>query len=202
MDSKLALVDCIEDVKEKLTSGEYRTMLELLAKIKVNTNSESESEEESESESESESGSETSAEDREYERIRQRRRRQIPDIQIRVWNGTEVVEHSSRSYDTGFARPTKISNQLATFLGIPEGVLIARPDVTKGITKYVKDHDLQKTENKRIIDLDKPGGQALRTLLNVPNGTELTFFNLQMFLKIHFPSWYFPDGVYRQIPLD
>lgn len=88
---------------------------------------------------------------------------------------------------SGFAKPTKISAELATFLGVSEGEMIARPDVTKGITKYVKEHNLQKEENKRIIDLTKPGGEALVELLNIPEGQELTFFNLQKYLKIHFP---------------
>jgi len=88
---------------------------------------------------------------------------------------------------SGFAKPTKISTELATFLGVSEGEMIARPDVTKGITKYVKEHNLQKEENKRIIDLTKPGGEALIELLNIPEGEELTFFNLQKYLKIHFP---------------
>lgn len=88
---------------------------------------------------------------------------------------------------SGFAKPTKISAELANFLGVSEGEMIARPDVTKGITKYVKEHNLQKEENKRVIDLTKPGGQALIDLLNIPKGEELTFFNLQKYLKIHFP---------------
>jgi chromatin remodeling complex protein RSC6 len=88
---------------------------------------------------------------------------------------------------SGFAKPTKISAELATFLGVSEGEMIARPDVTKGITRYVKEHNLQKEENKRIIDLEKPGGEALVDLLNIPKGAELTFFNLQKYLKIHFP---------------
>lgn len=88
---------------------------------------------------------------------------------------------------SGFAKPTMISSELAAFLGVYEGEMIARPDVTKGITKYVKEHNLQKEENKRIIDLTKPGGEALVKLLNIPEGQELTFFNLQKYLKIHFP---------------
>lgn len=89
---------------------------------------------------------------------------------------------------SGFAKPTKISAELAAFLGVSEGEMIARPDVTKGITKYVKEHNLQNEENRRIIDLTKPGGEALTELLNVPEGQELTFFNLQKYLKIHFPQ--------------
>ena len=71
---------------------------------------------------------------------------------------------------SGFAKPTKISAELAAFLNVSEGDMIARPDVTKGITKYVKLHNLQKEENKRIIDLTKEGGDALIKLLNIPPG--------------------------------
>jgi upstream activation factor subunit UAF30 len=89
---------------------------------------------------------------------------------------------------SGFAKPTKISAELATFLGVSEGEMIARPDVTKGITRYVKENNLQNESNKREIDLSKPGGKILTDLLNVPEGEKLTFFNLQKYLKIHFPT--------------
>ncbi len=88
---------------------------------------------------------------------------------------------------SGFAKPTKISQELAQFLGVSEGELIARPEVTKRITAYVKEHNLQKEENKRNIDLTKAGGEALIKLLNIQKDAELTFFNLQKYLKIHFP---------------
>lgn len=88
---------------------------------------------------------------------------------------------------SGFAKPTQISAELAKFLGVSEGAMIARPDVTKGISSYIKENKLQKEENKRVIDLTKPGGEALVKLLNIPSGDELTFFNLQKYLKIHFP---------------
>ena len=93
---------------------------------------------------------------------------------------------------SGFAKPTRISAELATFLGLSEGDLIARPAVTKGITAYIQAHELQKVENRRIIDLTKPGGQGLIDLLKIPGNVdlsnELTFFNLQKYLKIHFPA--------------
>lgn len=89
---------------------------------------------------------------------------------------------------SGFAKPTKISAELASFLGVSEGEMIARPDVTKGITRYVKENNLQNASNKREIDLSKPGGKILTDLLNVPETETLTFFNLQKYLKIHFPT--------------
>jgi chromatin remodeling complex protein RSC6 len=88
---------------------------------------------------------------------------------------------------SGFAKPTKISVELATFLGVSEGDLIARPKVTQGVNEYIKAHNLQKEENKRIIDLSRDGGKELRQMLRVPEGEELSYFNLQTYLKIHFP---------------
>lgn len=83
---------------------------------------------------------------------------------------------------SGFARPTEISDQLAKFLGEKKGTLLARTDVTKRITVYIKDHELQNPENKRQIQADAP----LRKLLGLSSADVLTFFNLQKFMKVHF----------------
>ncbi len=83
---------------------------------------------------------------------------------------------------SGFAKPTGLSSELCTFLGVPADTQLARTDVTKQITTYVKEHSLQNPENKKIILPDaKLGG-----LLNVPNGETLTYFNLQRYMKVHF----------------
>ena len=83
---------------------------------------------------------------------------------------------------SGFARPTEISDQLAKFLGEKKGTLLARTDVTKRITVYIKHHELQNPENKRQIHADAP----LRKLLGLSSADVLTFFNLQKFMKVHF----------------
>ena len=83
---------------------------------------------------------------------------------------------------SGFARPTEISDALAKFLGEKKGTLLARTDVTKRITTYIKDHSLQNPENKRQIQADAP----LRKLLGLSSADVLTFFNLQKFMKVHF----------------
>ena len=43
----------------------------------------------------------------------------------------------------GFAKPTVLSPELCKFLDIDESTLVARTDVTKKITEYIKDHNLQ-----------------------------------------------------------
>ena len=83
---------------------------------------------------------------------------------------------------TGFAKPTTISPELASFLGLEKDDLIARTEVTKKINVYVKENGLQNEKNKRVIVLD----DTLRKLINPPEDVELTFFNLQKYLKHHY----------------
>ena len=85
---------------------------------------------------------------------------------------------------SGFAKPTLISDDLCAFLGKPSGTEMARTEVTKSITAYIKEHSLQNAENKRRIMPDT----ALASLLNVDDTVELTYFNLQKYMKVHFPK--------------
>ncbi len=85
---------------------------------------------------------------------------------------------------SGFAKPTLISDELCTFLGKPSGTEMARTEVTKSITAYIKEHSLQHADNKRRIMPDS----ALASLLNVDDSVELTYFNLQKYMKVHFPK--------------
>jgi len=84
----------------------------------------------------------------------------------------------------GFAKPTSLSPELCKFLSIDPSTLVARTDVTKKITEYIKANNLQNPENRREIVLDGP----LRELLNPPDGVKVSFFTLQTYLKHHFPS--------------
>ena len=93
---------------------------------------------------------------------------------------------------SGFAKPGPISDELRKFLGLGKEDLIARTEVTKRINEYCKKHDLQKSEDKRHIKPDA----TLRTLLKLKKGDELTFFNLQKYMKVHYPN---KDGVYIHV---
>ena len=44
---------------------------------------------------------------------------------------------------SGFAVPTKISNDLCDFMGKPGGSQVARTEVTQYIIQYIKQKDLQ-----------------------------------------------------------
>jgi chromatin remodeling complex protein RSC6 len=90
---------------------------------------------------------------------------------------------------SGFQKPLKVSPELQKFLGLPDGELIARTQVTKSVNAYCKEHDLQKPDDKRVILADK----TLKTLLKLGKNDQLTFFNLQKYLKPHYPN---KEGVF------
>lgn len=90
----------------------------------------------------------------------------------------------SKRPPSGFAKPTLISDSLCQFLGVESGTMMARTEVTKHLTKYIKLHELQDEANKRIINCDS----ALAGLLNVKPSDEVTYFNLQRYMKPHFPQ--------------
>lgn len=89
---------------------------------------------------------------------------------------------NARSTPNGFAKPTKISDELCVFLGVPKGTEKSRTEVTREINKYVKAKNLSDPKNKRIIRPDA----VLKKLLNSSDKDEVTYFNLQKFLKHHF----------------
>lgn len=85
---------------------------------------------------------------------------------------------------SGFVRPCLISDEMATFLEVDVGTMIARTTVSKLINTYIRNNNLQDKTHGREINPD----QKLATLLNVhPDSTEkLTYFNLQRYMKHHF----------------
>ncbi len=90
---------------------------------------------------------------------------------------------------SGFAKPGPVSPELRKFLELGADELIARTEVTKAINAYCKKHNLQNVDDKRKILPDAP----LRKLLKMKKSDELTFFNLQTYLKVHFPN---KEGVF------
>jgi chromatin remodeling complex protein RSC6 len=94
-----------------------------------------------------------------------------------IVDGTAVKRSPS-----GFAKPTKLSDQLCGFLSVPNGSALARTEVTRIINDYIKKNKLQNPEDKRqIIPDDK-----LKSILNYKEGDKLSYFNLQANLKHQF----------------
>jgi len=83
---------------------------------------------------------------------------------------------------SGFVKPTKISLELATFLGKEKGTEMARTEVTREINTYIRAHKLQDPKNGRRILADA----KLRKLLKLKKEDELTYFNLQRYMSPHF----------------
>jgi upstream activation factor subunit UAF30 len=83
---------------------------------------------------------------------------------------------------SGFVRPQKISNELAKFLGKPLGTEMARTDVSRLINSYIRVNNLQDPQNGRVINPDK----KMTALLRLGQNDELTYFNLQKYMRHHF----------------
>jgi upstream activation factor subunit UAF30 len=83
---------------------------------------------------------------------------------------------------SGFVKPTLISNELAEFLGKTIGTEMARTDVSKEINAYITANGLQDKKNGRKINAD----EKLSKLLRLSKEDELTYFNLQRYMKHHF----------------
>ena len=83
---------------------------------------------------------------------------------------------------SGFVKPTKISDELASFLSKDKGSEMARTEVTREINTYIRTHKLQDKDNGRKINADK----KLTALLKLQPKDELTYFNLQKYMSPHF----------------
>ena len=109
-------------------------------------------------------------------------------------NGKVKRKHDPNRAPSGFSKPGPVSKELLTFLQAQKTTmtgdnLIARTDVTKAISDYCRNNGLQDQKDKRKLNADK----TLVKLLRLKKGEELTFFNLQKFMKVHFPN---KEGVY------
>jgi len=100
----------------------------------------------------------------------------------------------SSSNNTGIKKPVAISEALSDFLGLERGTLINRPDVTRKIFAYLREHKLQEEANKTIFKVDA----ALKAVLGEPihlirkDKPELGYgysgTNLQTYLVPHFSN--------------
>jgi hypothetical protein len=114
-----------------------------------------------------------------------------PKVEPNVNNTVKSSSNSSRAgfvsvngshIHLGFLKPRGISDELARFLKVPVGSLMLRTDVSKLINTYIRVNNLQDAANGRIIHPDA----NLRKLLNITPTEELTYFNLQKYMKHHF----------------
>ena len=83
---------------------------------------------------------------------------------------------------SGFVKPAALSDELSTFLGLPQGAELPRTEVTKKLSEYIKANNLQNPTDRRTILPDA----KLKALLKPTEDAKVTYFNLQTYLKPHF----------------
>jgi chromatin remodeling complex protein RSC6 len=83
----------------------------------------------------------------------------------------------------GFAVPSTVSDAMCIFMGVEPGTLISRTEVTKRLTQYITEHQLQNPKNKRQII---PNETLLNFLGEKAKDVYLTHFTIQKYLNQHF----------------
>jgi len=83
---------------------------------------------------------------------------------------------------SGFATPSKVTNELCDFMDKEKGSEIARTVVTKSLIDYIKKNNLENNENNQIIHPD----EKLQNLLGIDENEKLTYFTLQKHMNKHF----------------
>ena len=114
---------------------------------------------------------------REARDSKKRRRKNPEDMtpeERKVWE--------ARRANNAFLKLRPISDELAVFMGLPAKSQASQTTVTKFISTYVKAHNCFDPNFKRRIIPDQKLGKILR----VKDGQEVTYLNLQSYLKVHF----------------
>ena len=94
--------------------------------------------------------------------------------ELKVWE--------ARRANNAFLVQRPLTDELAAFMGLKAGEKRSQTEVTKFISGYVKQHSCFDPNFKRRI---LPNA-ALAKLLRVSDKDEVTYLNLQSFLKVHF----------------
>lgn len=89
---------------------------------------------------------------------------------------------------SGFAVPSKISTQMCDFLQIEHGTELSRTDITKKLTTYIREKNLQVPTNRRSFVPDNALGGILGPLKEVDQDKGYTYFNLQRYITPHIVS--------------
>jgi chromatin remodeling complex protein RSC6 len=88
----------------------------------------------------------------------------------------------ARRANNAFLKQKPLSPELCSFMGIAAGSKRSQTEVTKFVSEYVKSHSCYDPSFKRRIIPNA----ALAKLLRVDDKTEVTYLNLQKYLKVHF----------------
>ena len=109
---------------------------------------------------------------------------------------TQTTEGGEKK-PNNFQIPVPISAELAAFLGCSN--TISRTDVNRRMQEFAKTNGLTKGQTIHLTPTDEmkadtnwkfnqTAANSLRKLLNLPDGETLTIFNIQKYLKAHYPK--------------
>jgi len=121
----------------------------------------------------------------------------ITQLTMQLKNLEKDVKKKMKAYDkistkpkkstrkpSGFAQPVNVSKELQNFMKLNDDDKVARTEVTKYLSSYIKEHKLKSQENGRVI----VPNEELGSLLGANDDETITFFNLQRFMNKHFIS--------------
>jgi chromatin remodeling complex protein RSC6 len=116
---------------------------------------------------------------KEHIKLQKQKGRKTSRKQVVITDETGEVKKRQPS---GFAKPTKLSNELCEFLGTPIDTMMPRTEVTRILNEYIKTNKLQDPEDRRKIIPD----EKLKKILTLTEGVPLSYFSLQSSIKNHF----------------
>ena len=96
-------------------------------------------------------------------------------------------KQAARAQNNGFNKPLGVSEKLRAFLNLAADEKISRSQVTRKMNEYVEAKGLKAGQN---ISLD----DSLKDLLQVPEGVQVTFLNIQKYINPHYVKEPKPEG--------
>jgi upstream activation factor subunit UAF30 len=105
-------------------------------------------------------------------------RKEIRKIRQHIEDPTGEKQEA-RTKNNGFNKPQNVTEALRVFLNLAEGEMISRSQVSNHMNKYFEANNLKAGQKISMDDKLKP-------LLEVPEGVQLTFLNLQHYLSKHY----------------
>lgn len=90
---------------------------------------------------------------------------------------------------TGFAMPSYLTDEMYEFLNIEKGKKVHRIDVTRSINKYIEENGFRRETDKRFF----VPNDILHNLFRSTEKDEVSYFNLQAYIKHHFVKEYTPQ---------
>lgn len=102
------------------------------------------------------------------------------DRRVAKKNADDESQSQQTKQPTGLAVPVHISETMCRFLNVPIGNKVSRVEATRAVHEYIKTHNLQDANNKKIIKPDKVLGELFQT------HEPVNYLGMQKYFKHHF----------------